>query len=94
MRSTPEIFTILYRKNGADLDIRSVELTATSSQTYSSNLDSLDPGSVYSYKIESRNDFETIFTPRDYSFKTLDASKFEFECITSSFIIFMQCLLQ
>jgi hypothetical protein len=68
--STPETFTILYGRDMANLNIRSDGEIATASQTYSIALNSLVPGTVYFYRIESRNGFETVLTPDSYSFAT------------------------
>ena len=73
--STPEMFTILYGRDIANLSIHSDEEVATESQTYSIVLNSLEPGTVYFYRIESRNGFETRLTPDTYSFRTNDSSK-------------------
>ena len=73
--STPEIFTVIYGRCGTDLDVRSHSMNATEKQTYSTQLNLLDPGTTYFYRIESRNGFETVLTPMNYTFSTNDSSK-------------------
>jgi phosphodiesterase/alkaline phosphatase D-like protein len=51
-----------------------VETAKPTSQTYSTRLRSLQPGTEYFYRVESRNRFETIITD-EISFRTLDDSK-------------------
>ena len=72
----PETFTVVYGRNPDNLDLSSPGVTASaSSQTYSIQLHSLEPGTEYFYKIEARNRFDIIFTDDKYSFMTDDISK-------------------
>ena len=61
--SHPEAFTVLYGNSSGQLNFNTSEITANpTSQTYSTQLNSLQPGTVYFYKIRSMNDFDTVFT--------------------------------
>ena len=61
--SHPETFTVLYGNSSGQLNSNTPDKTANSnSQTYSTQLNSLQPGTVYFYKIRSMNDFDTVFT--------------------------------
>ena len=70
--SLPETFTVLYGNSSGQLNFTIPEKTANpTSQTYSTQLNSLQPGTVYFYKIEARNEFTIIFTDM-MSFSTVD----------------------
>ena len=61
--SRPETFSVLFGVNSTLLNLHSPEITASpSTQTYSTQLTSLEPGTRYFYRIQSRNMFDTIFT--------------------------------
>ena len=63
--SRPETFVVLYANNSGQLDfnINTPEITANpTSQIYSSQLNLLQPGTVYYYRIDGSNQFATIST--------------------------------
>ena len=61
--SRPETFIVSYGVASERLDLSAPEVTANpSSQTYSTQLDSLEPATVYFYGIESKNKFASLFT--------------------------------
>ena len=64
--STPETFTILYGRDGADLDLRRNGSVATESQTYSITLNFLMPDTMYFYRVESTNGFEIRLTDTSF----------------------------
>ena len=71
----PETFIVSYGVTSGQLNMSTTGVTANpTSQTYSTQLKSLQPGTEYFYRIESRNVFESIYTEQS-SFKTDDASK-------------------
>ena len=73
--SQPETYTVLYGVNSTQLNLRSSEITASpSTQTYSTQLTSLEPATHYFYRIQSRNAFQSIFTDVR-SFSTPESSK-------------------
>ena len=73
--SRPEIFTVLYGISSGQLNFTTPEITANpTSQTYSTQLNSLQPGTVYFYRIKSRNVVDTVFTV-EFNFTTADDSK-------------------
>ena len=68
--SRPETYLVHYGRTPSQLNLTTPELPATpSSQFFSTQLTSLRPGTVYYYRIEARNRFETIFTA-EMSFRT------------------------
>ena len=76
--SRPETFTVLYGNSSGQLNSSTPEITANhTSQTYSTQLSSLQPGTVYFYKIRSMDDFDTILT-EEMIFVTDDKSKLIF----------------
>ena len=70
--SQPEMFSILYGVVPGQI-MRTPGIPA--SQTYSTQLNSLEPGTEYHYRIESKNRFEALFSD-SMSFRTMDASEF------------------
>ena len=59
----PEAYLVTYGKDPSNLNMStSVISTNPTSQTYSIQLSSLQPGTVYLYKIVARNRFESIST--------------------------------
>ena len=73
--SHPEAFTVLYGNSSGQLNFNTSEITAyPTSQTYSTQLNSLQPGTVYFYRIRSMNDIDTIST-EEMVFLTNDESK-------------------
>ena len=61
--SRPETFTVLYGTSSAQLNFNTPEITANpTSQTYSTQLNSLQPGTQYYYRIDGSNQFATIST--------------------------------
>ena len=74
--SYPETFTVLYGTSSGQLNFTTPEITANPNcQTYSTQLNSLQPGTVYFYRIEARNVFMTSYT-NTFSFTTVDTSTF------------------
>ena len=74
--SRPETFTVLYGNSPGQLNFTTPEITANpTSQTYSAQLNSLQPGTEYFYIIETRNFFATRNT-NIFSFTTIDTSKY------------------
>jgi phosphodiesterase/alkaline phosphatase D-like protein len=72
--SRPETFIVSYGVTSRQLNMSTPGKTAKpTSQTYSRRLSSLQPGTVYYYRVESRNRFETIITDEIF-FRTLDDS--------------------
>ena len=58
-----ETLQVMYGSSSSNLDMRTPEITVTAnSQTYSTQLTSLEPATQYFYRIQSRNMFETLFT--------------------------------
>ena len=81
--SQPETYTVLYGVNSTRLNLRSPEITASpSTQTYSTQLTSLEPGTQYFYTVQSSNMFEAVFT-EVRSFSTPEIS--ELLCISYFF---------
>ena len=73
--SRPETFTVCYGTNSGQLNITTPEITSNlTSQTYSTQLNSLQPGAEYFYRIKSKNVFDIVFTV-EISFITDDDSK-------------------
>ena len=73
--SRPEIFIVNYGTTSGSLDMRSPGVTANvGSQTYSTTLTSLEPGTQYFYRIVSGNRFESR-TTGELTFQTEDGSK-------------------
>ena len=73
--SRPETFTVYYGMNSGQLNLSTPEITAsTASQIYSTQLDSLQPATVYFYTIQSENKF-TAITTDVMSFITNEESK-------------------
>ena len=73
--SHPETFTVYYGMSSEQLNLSTPEITAsTASQTYSTQLDSLQPATVYFYTIQSENKF-TAITTDVMSFITNEESK-------------------
>ena len=73
--SRPETFVVSYGTKPGEFNTRSPAIPATpTSQTYSTQLTSLEPGTVYHYRIESMNNFESLFTDM-MSFLTEDESE-------------------
>ena len=61
--SPPGTVIVYYGITSGQLIMRTPGVTANStSQTYSTQLNSLQPGTVYFYRIESRNTFGTVST--------------------------------
>ena len=61
--SRPEAFTVLYGNSSGQLNFNTPEITASpTSQTYSTQLKSLQPGTVYFYRIDGSNQFTSIST--------------------------------
>ena len=74
--SRPETLTVLYGISSDDLNSNSLQLIANSMiQTYSTPLTSLQIGTLYYYKVRSRNEFATRDT-EVLSFTTNDESEF------------------
>ena len=83
----PETFTLSYGVTSGQLDMPTPSVvTNPTSQTYTTQLDLLQPATVYFYRIESRNRFESRVTG-ERSFTTRDSSK----CNTHSMIIAATC---
>ena len=75
--SRPETFTVLYGISSEDLSSSSLQMIANSMiQTYSTPLTSLQIGTLYYYKVRSRNKFATRDT-EVLSFTTNDESEFK-----------------
>ena len=56
-----ERFTVFYGRDRANLNMSTPAIPATpTSQTYSTQLTSLEPGTVYHYRIQSSNDFNKV----------------------------------
>ena len=71
----PETFIVSYGVTSGQLNRNTPGVTANqTSQTYFAQLNSLQPGTKYFYRIESRNVFESIYTDQS-SFRTDDASE-------------------
>ena len=61
--SRAETFRVLYGSNVDQLTRISPEVDATqANQYYTTQLSSLDPGTLYFYKIDSTNRYDTLFT--------------------------------
>ena len=74
--SLPETFTVLYGNSSGQLNFNTPEITANSnSQTYSTQLSSLQPGTVYFYRIQAINRFGSNSTGV-MSFTTSDRSEY------------------
>ena len=74
--SRPETFSVLYGISSEDLNSNSMQTMANSmNQTYSTPLTSLQIGTLYYYKIRSRNEFDMRET-EVLSFTTNDESEF------------------
>ena len=61
--SRPETFTVLYGTNSRQLNFSTPKIKITTnptSQTYSRQLNSLQPGTVYYYRIDGSNKFANI----------------------------------
>ena len=73
--SQPETFIVSYGVTSGQLNMSTPGVTANpASQTYSKQLTSLEPATVYFYRIESRITHSTVFT-QDSSFETIESSK-------------------
>ena len=73
--SQPETFIVSYGVIPGQLNMSTLGVTASpTSQTYSTQLNSLQPGTEYFYRIESRNTHSTVLTQVS-SFETIDSSK-------------------
>ena len=73
--SRQETFTVFYGNSSGQFNSSTPDITANSnSQTYSTQLISLQPETVYFYKIRSMNYFDTVFTG-EMSFLTNKESK-------------------
>ena len=73
--SRPETFSVSYGVTSIQLGMSTAVLTGNStSQTYSTPLNSLQPGTEYFYRIESRNEFDVLYT-LTASFVTEDESE-------------------
>ena len=78
--SQPETFVAFYGVTSGQLNMSTTGVTANpTSQTYSTQLNSLQPGTEYFYRIESRNSHSSIFTDI-LSFMSMDRSKYEYIC--------------
>ena len=76
--SLPETFTVSYGTSSGQLNFITQEMTASpTNQIYSTQLNSLQPGTVYFYRIGSQDDFGTIFT-EEMTFLTNEESKSKF----------------
>ena len=74
--SRPETFTVLYGISSEDLNSNSPQMIANSMiPTYSTPLTSLQIGTLYYYKVRSRNEFATRDT-YVLSFTTNDEGEF------------------
>ena len=74
--SQSETFTVVYGRDPDNLDSNTPGVTVNaSSQTYSIQLHSLEPGTEYFYRIGSRNGLNIIFTEVTYSFTTDEISE-------------------
>ena len=61
--SRAETLQVMYGRSSSNLDMRTPEISVTAnSQTYSTQLTSLEPATQYFYRIQSSNMFETLFT--------------------------------
>ena len=79
--SLPETFTVSYGVTTGQLNMQTPSIMVNpTSQTYTIQLDLLQPATVYFYRIESRNRFESRLTGVR-SFTTSDSSK----CNTHTF---------
>jgi hypothetical protein len=76
--SRPETFTVSYGLTSGQLNM-STPGVAASHLTYSAELISLQPGTEYFYKVESRNELGAVSTELK-SFKTTESSKFWQSC--------------
>ena len=73
--SCPETFTVYYGMSSRQLNLSTPEITAsTASQTYATQINSLQPATVYFYTIQSENKF-TVITTDVMSFITNEKSK-------------------
>ena len=62
--SRPETYTVLYGTSLEQLNFNTPDILTSNpnSQTYSTQLNSLQPGTVYYYRIDGRNRFASIST--------------------------------
>ena len=75
--SHPETFIVSYGVTSGQLNMSTPGVTANpTNQTYSTQLNSLQPGTEYFYRIESRNGRSSVFTDI-LSFMSMDKSKKE-----------------
>ena len=75
--SQPETFIVFYGVTSGQLNMSTPGVSANpTSQTYSTQLNSLQPGTEYFYRIESRNGLSSVFTDI-LSFMSMDRSKKE-----------------
>jgi hypothetical protein len=73
--SYPETFTVFYGVDPGQLNISTPEISTTPTrQTYSTQLNSLQPGTLHFYRIESNNKITTVVTDI-FSFTTIDTGK-------------------
>jgi hypothetical protein len=73
--SRPETFNVSYGVTSGQLSMSTRGIIANrASQTYSTQLTSLQPGTVYYYRVWSMNKFETVATD-EMSFTTKDESE-------------------
>ena len=75
--SLPENYTVVYGNISGMYQIRTPVITANATQNYSIVLDSLDPATEYYYRIESRNNIDTLNT-KEMNFRTNDSSEISF----------------
>ena len=94
--SRPETFTVYYGMSSGQLNLSTPEITAsTASQTYSTQLNSLQPATVYFYTIQSENKFVAITTDvMSFITNEVEESKL-YTCCTDDCIIqpaFSHCM--
>ena len=74
--SRPETFRVIYGDGPTNLDMSTPVVTAIpTSQTYSTQLNSLQPATVYFYRLEAMNTFEAISTDLMFFLTSTESSK-------------------
>jgi phosphodiesterase/alkaline phosphatase D-like protein len=73
----PDTFTVTHGENPSNVNMSTPPVTANSSaQTYSTHIKSLEPGTVYFYRLQARNRFEVISTDLKFFHTPAESSKF------------------
>ena len=72
----PEDFVVMYGRSSGELSMSTSVITANSdTQTYSTQLNSLEPGTMYDYRVSATNALPATRLSEVASFVTDDISK-------------------